>query len=143
MNQLKLENIPSSQKYDPMLTQIESHNTFWLELKRSSIFEALKIITYHPFKVISVRMMVQIVDKDDKYKNLFGSFLDVFRDYGIFGFFTGIVPIFLKELGISIGCEILTYFVGGQWQLFNGADETQREIFMFLITVVFFSIAQI
>ncbi|XP_055910394.1 mitochondrial carrier homolog 2 [Eupeodes corollae] len=82
----------------------ELYIQFKTALKRDVVLSVSGLIVSHPFHVISVRMMAQFIGKESLYKSIFGSIKEIFRNDGIFGFFSGIVP----KLLCDVACLVLT-----------------------------------
>lgn len=82
----------------------ELYIQFKTALKRDVVLSVSGIIVAHPFHVISVRMMAQFIGKESFYKSIFGSISEIYRNEGISGFFSGIVPKMLCD----VACLVLT-----------------------------------
>lgn len=71
-------------------------------LKRDLVVEVSGVLIAHPFHVISVRMMAQFVGKETFYNSFFGSITEIYKDSGIFGFFSGMIPKLLFEASLLV-----------------------------------------
>ncbi|KAL5285217.1 MTCH2.2 family protein [Megaselia abdita] len=83
---------------EQLLTQFKEN------LKRDLVVEVSGVILAHPFHVISVRMMAQFIGKETFYNSFFGSVAEIYKDYGIFGFFSGMIP----KLMFEVSCLVLS-----------------------------------
>lgn len=87
------------------------YSEFEQELKRDIVVHAAGVIISHPFHVISVRMMAQFVGRETKYDSIFGSIVQIYKDEGISGFFSGMVPRFLFDVSCVIVTSTATYYL--------------------------------
>lgn len=78
--------------------------TFICELIQGLISRTVAVLFSHPLEVIALRMMAQFVGKETKYSGLFGSFVEVYKENGISGYYAGLMP---KLIGITV---IITLF---------------------------------
>lgn len=85
---------------------------FELSLKRNIVIHAAGAVISSPFHVISVRMMAQFVGRETKYDSLFGSITQIFKDEGILGFFSGLIPRLLFDVTCVVVASTATYMVG-------------------------------
>lgn len=67
-------------------------------LKRDLVVEVSGVILSHPLHVISVRMMAQFVGKETLYDSFIGSIVEIYKDNGVLGFFSGITPKLLFDV---------------------------------------------
>lgn len=66
------------------------------------------LILTQPLHVCTVRAMAQFVGNETKYDGVFGNIVSVYRESGILGYWSGLVPRALGELT----CVSLTYAIG-------------------------------
>lgn len=71
-------------------------------LKRDLVVEVSGVVLAHPFQVISVRMMAQFIGKETFYNSFIGSIIEIYKDYGVLGFFSGIIPKLLFETSVLV-----------------------------------------
>ncbi|KRT85735.1 mitochondrial carrier protein [Oryctes borbonicus] len=84
---------------------------FIKNLKKDLISRVSSIIISHPFHVITIRMMAQFVGHETKYSGLFSSIVEVYRENGFLGFFSGLVPRVIGDIIFSILASTATYAV--------------------------------
>lgn len=90
----------------------EYQERFQCQLKRDLVVHAAGIIISQPFHVMTIRMMAQFVGRETKYDSIFGSIIQIYKDEGIFGFFSGIAPRLLCDLACVFLASTATYLVG-------------------------------
>ncbi|XP_017773643.1 PREDICTED: mitochondrial carrier homolog 2-like [Nicrophorus vespilloides] len=88
---------------------VDSKQKFISDLKREVISRTGSIIISHPFHVITIRMMAQFVGNETKYNGLFGSIHEVYKQNGVMGFFSGLVPRVIGDLIFVLLASTLTY----------------------------------
>ncbi|XP_063698524.1 mitochondrial carrier homolog 2 [Culicoides brevitarsis] len=98
-------------KKDEDLTEEERYNLMVRQLSRDVVLHTTGIVVSHPLHVISVRMMAQFVGKEVKYKSIFGSLMTIWREEGILGFFSGLLPRLIADLSCLILATSTTYLV--------------------------------
>lgn len=86
------------------INQEQIFTQFKDNLKRDLVIEVSGVVLSHPFQVISVRMMAQFVGKETLYNSFIGSVIEIYRDSGIFGFFSGMIP----KLVFEVSCLVLS-----------------------------------
>lgn len=77
---------------------------FKTNLKRDVVVQVSGVILSHPFHVITVRMMAQFIGRETVYKSLTGSVIEIYKDSGVLGFFSGMVP----KLIFEVACLVLS-----------------------------------
>jgi carrier protein len=87
-------------------------NRFRVQLKRDLVVHAAGVIISQPFHVMTIRMMAQFVGRETKYDSLFGSIIQIYKDEGIFGFFSGLTPRLICDLACVLVASTATYLVG-------------------------------
>jgi mitochondrial carrier len=85
---------------------------FEKQLKRNVVVHAAGALISSPFHVISIRMMAQFVGRETKYSSIFGSIVQIYKDEGILGFFTGLIPRLLFDVTCVVVASTATYLVG-------------------------------
>lgn len=94
------------------MTEDEHTERFQKQLKRNVIVHAAGAVISSPFHVISIRMMAQFVGRETKYTSLFGSVVQIYKDEGILGFFSGLIPRLLFDVTCVVIASTATYLVG-------------------------------
>lgn len=69
------------------------------------------IVAAHPFHVISLRMMSQFIGKEKFYTSIVASIMEIYRNEGIRGFFSGIIPKLIGDLLCLIVASSTVYVV--------------------------------
>ncbi|CRK93857.1 CLUMA_CG007384, isoform A [Clunio marinus] len=90
----------------------EYSERFEKQLKRSVVVHAAGAIISSPFHVISIRMMAQFVGKETKYNSIIGSIIQIYKDEGILGYFSGVIPRLIFDVTCVIAASTATYLVG-------------------------------
>lgn len=80
-------------------------------IKRDLAVHAITAAISHPFHVVSVRQMAQIVGNETKYNSTFGSLVTIVREEGVLGLFTGFLPRLIGDLGCVLLAGSTTYWV--------------------------------
>ncbi|XP_064212092.1 mitochondrial carrier homolog 2 isoform X2 [Tribolium castaneum] len=80
-------------------------------LKGDIITHTTAIIISQPFHVITIRIMAQFVGKEAKYVGVFGSIGEIYRQNGILGFFSGLIPRLIGDILSVLLASSLTYVV--------------------------------
>lgn len=81
------------------------------EIIRDVISRTVAIVVSHPLEVISLRMMAQFVGGETRYSSLFGSFLEIYRENGILGYYAGLIPRVIGSAAVIILTGISTYAI--------------------------------
>ncbi|GLH11767.1 Mitochondrial carrier-like protein 2 [Gryllus bimaculatus] len=68
-------------------------------------------IVSQPFNVIAVRMMAQFIGGEEKYSSLSSSVVAIYKENGITGFFSGLIPRILGELSALAIAATLSFVV--------------------------------
>ncbi|CAH0381876.1 unnamed protein product [Bemisia tabaci] len=71
---------------------------FLRDLSKEVVARSASVVVSHPFYVISVRMMAQFIGRETKYNSIFSSIIEIYRENGICGYFSGLVPRYLEEI---------------------------------------------
>ncbi|XP_062550121.1 mitochondrial carrier homolog 2 [Armigeres subalbatus] len=82
---------------------------FKKQLKRNLVVHTAGVFISQPFHVISVRMMAQFVGREKIYTGLWASIREIWSEEGFHGFFSGLVPRLLCDLGCLVIASSATY----------------------------------
>lgn len=96
---------------DDEAAEANRERIFITDLSRDVVCRTVAIVASQPFTVIAVRMMAQFVGGETKYCGIFSSIREIFHENGILGFFSGIVPRILGEIGSAVIASSLTFIV--------------------------------
>ncbi|KAG5674700.1 hypothetical protein PVAND_004652 [Polypedilum vanderplanki] len=94
------------------INEEEYYERYQVKLKRDIVIHTAGAIIASPFHVISVRMMAQFIGRETKYSTIFGSIAEIYKDEGIWGFFSGLIPRLIFDLSCVIVASTATYLVG-------------------------------
>lgn len=90
-------------EYDDPEQELEAYyKRFETKLKRDIVTHTAGAIISSPFHVISIRMMAQFVGRETKYSSIFGSIIQIYKDEGILGFFSGLIPRLIFDLSCVV-----------------------------------------
>lgn len=81
------------------------------QLRRDLFLHTSGILISQPFHVVSVRMMAQYVGKETKYNSILGALYTVWKEEGILGLFSGVIPRLLADLLVVAIASSTTYLV--------------------------------
>ncbi|XP_067145112.1 mitochondrial carrier homolog 2-like, partial [Centruroides vittatus] len=73
-------------------------SAFLLETAEDTVARCVSIIASHPFHVITIRKVAQFVGREEKYVTIHGSFIEIYKEEGIKGFFVGLIPRIIGEI---------------------------------------------
>lgn len=110
-DRLGLAAIDEEKSNDRELTDTELFAVFQKKLHRDVVLHTTGVIVFQPFHVISIRMMAQFIGRETKYSTLFDSIAAIYRDEGILGFFSGLIPRLLCDLATLLVASTATYLV--------------------------------
>ncbi|XP_003738993.1 mitochondrial carrier homolog 2 [Galendromus occidentalis] len=65
---------------------------------QESVAYAAAITVAQPFRVITIRMMAEFVGRETKYNSVLGSFVEIYREEGLSGLWSGLVPRIYGEI---------------------------------------------
>lgn len=94
------------------LNDDEYFERYQTKLKRDIVVHTAGAIITSPFHVISIRMMAQFIGKETKYSSIIGSIIEIYKDEGIWGFFSGLIPRLIFDLSCVVVASTATYLVG-------------------------------
>lgn len=107
---LGIAKIDDEEKDD--LSEEELFERFEKLLKRNVVIHAAGTVIASPFHVISLRMMAQFIGRETKYTSIFGSVVQIYKDEGILGFFSGLIPRLLCEVTCVVVASTASYMIG-------------------------------
>jgi len=93
------------------LEEEKKKELFLKSVKKDLLSRTVAIAISHPFHVVTIRMMAQFVGSEAKYSGLFGSVVEIYKENGIQGFFSGLVPRVLGDALALIMASVLAYAV--------------------------------
>lgn len=103
----------NEKEYDDTEKELEDYyKRFETKLKRDIVTHTAGAIISSPFHVISIRMMAQFVGRETKYSSIIGSIIQIYKDEGIWGFFSGLIPRLIFDLSCVVVASTATYIVG-------------------------------
>lgn len=94
------------------LSEDKYYERFETGLKRSVVVHVAGTVISSPFHVISLRMMAQFVGRETKYTSILGSVVQIYKDEGILGFFSGLIPRLLFDVTCVVFASTATYLIG-------------------------------
>ncbi|XP_051163277.1 mitochondrial carrier homolog 2-like [Leptopilina boulardi] len=103
---------------------------------RALISTTVGIIVSHPLDVIAIRMMAQFVGGETKYIGLMQSLIEIYKENGIAGYFSGLMPRLIA------GAAILT-IVSSSTYVINKYIITDREMKGFTSSTMMFLAATV
>lgn len=109
-DKLGMAKVDEEEKED--MKEDEYQKRFETQLKRNIVVHAAGAVITSPFHVISIRMMAQFVGRETKYTSIFGSISQIYKDEGILGFFSGLIPRLIFDVTCVIVASTATYLVG-------------------------------
>lgn len=107
---LGIAKIDDEEKDD--LSEEELFERFEKLLKRNVVIHAAGTVIASPFHVISLRMMAQFIGRETKYTSILGSVVQIYKDEGILGFFSGLIPRLLCEVTCVVVASTASYMIG-------------------------------
>ncbi|XP_065668880.1 mitochondrial carrier homolog 2 isoform X2 [Hydra vulgaris] len=106
-----ISNTLTEQEKDKSKVSEKSLQTFLKEVGNEAVAKSAGLFVSYPLQLISIRMMVQFVGRETEYRSLFSSFKEIYKEEGILGFFSGIVPHLLGELFLLWLCKSMNFCV--------------------------------
>ncbi|XP_025047792.1 mitochondrial carrier homolog 2 isoform X2 [Alligator sinensis] len=91
------------------------------ETSREMVARSAATLVTHPFHVITLRCMVQFIGRETKYSGTGSSFITIYREEGILGFFAGLIPRLLGDIISLWLCNMLAYLIN-TYALENGVS---------------------
>lgn len=97
---------------DEEISPEKYYDRFRIKLNRDIVVHAAGAVIASPFHVISIRMMAQFIGRETKYNSIIGSITEIYKDEGIWGFFSGFIPRLIFDLSCVVVASTATYMVG-------------------------------
>uniref|UniRef100_A0A1Y1MQ24 Mitochondrial carrier homolog 2 n=1 Tax=Photinus pyralis TaxID=7054 RepID=A0A1Y1MQ24_PHOPY len=82
---------------------------FLKSVKKDLVTRATAIVVSHPFHVVTIRIMAQFVGNETTYNGLFASIMQIYKESGVKGFFSGLVPRILGDVFSLLLASALAY----------------------------------
>ncbi|XP_057664170.1 mitochondrial carrier homolog 2-like [Diorhabda carinulata] len=92
-------------------TDEQQRKNFIRALKCEVMTHSVAIVVSQPFHVITVRMMAQFIGKETKYAGIFSSVQEIYRENGLLGFFSGLIPRLIGDILSVLLASGLTYII--------------------------------
>uniref|UniRef100_A0A3Q2XNW2 Mitochondrial carrier homolog 2 n=1 Tax=Hippocampus comes TaxID=109280 RepID=A0A3Q2XNW2_HIPCM len=83
----------------------------FMSTTKEMIARSFATVVTHPFHVITLRCMVQFIGRETKYSGVFDSIITIYREEGMLGFFTGLIPRLLGDVFALWICNLLAHFI--------------------------------
>lgn len=100
--------------FDPREDEVSDEER-WLHFRQTLTKDlagrTVTIVVSQPFYVISSRMMAQFVGGEELYSGFFASIKEIYRNEGILGFFTGLLPRWIGEISALLLSSFVIYGV--------------------------------
>lgn len=109
---------------------IERRKKFMRTVKNELITRTTAIIVSQPFHVITIRIMAQFIGREIKYRGIFSSVGEIYKQNGILGFFSGLIPRLVGDILCVLFANSLTYVINSymveerQLQVYTSATMT-------------------
>ncbi|XP_049822715.1 mitochondrial carrier homolog 2-like [Aethina tumida] len=100
---------PDDEKEDE--TEEDRLGKFIKTMNCELVCRAAGVIVSQPFCVISVRIMAQFVGRETKYDGILESIHEIYKQQGLVGFFSGLMPRLLGDVVFVILENTLTYLL--------------------------------
>lgn len=123
-------------KDESEMTEEERYKKFQSELRRDIVIHVSGILITQPFHVISLRMMAQFVGRENVYTSICGSIVEIYKNDGIFGFFSGVIAKILCDLA-CLGLTSSTVYLVNRFLI---RDKDSRQYFSSFSQFVFSSL---
>ncbi|KAL1117032.1 hypothetical protein AAG570_004360 [Ranatra chinensis] len=97
---------------DPMedeMSDEEMRSHFVDTLTRDVVGRTVSIVASHPFQVIALRTMAQFVGGEEKYSGILASIAEIYREQGVSGFFSGLVPRWIGEIATLVIASTVSF----------------------------------
>ncbi|KAJ1523523.1 hypothetical protein ONE63_001374 [Megalurothrips usitatus] len=114
------------------VTEEERRRWYLEEFLKAASGRSLAVIVSHPFHVCAVRCMAQYIGQETKYGSVFGSLRELYRESGVLGFFSGLVPRLLADICQLAIWHSLTYAL----TTYVSREREHRDIFSTLMGLV-------
>ncbi|XP_073975715.1 mitochondrial carrier homolog 2-like isoform X2 [Rhodnius prolixus] len=108
------KNFNSVESFNPIedeMSDEEKISYLKRSLTKDIVGRTVTIVVSHPFVVISGRMMAQFVGGEDIYNGFFSSIVEIYKEQGLSGFFSGLFPRWLGELTTLILSSFIVFAI--------------------------------
>ncbi|CAH1101174.1 unnamed protein product [Psylliodes chrysocephalus] len=102
---------PNEDDFDEEPTDEQKRRNFVRSMKCDIMTHTAAIVVSQPFHVVTVRMMAQFIGRETKYNGIFGSVKEIYRENGMLGFFSGLIPRLLGDILSLLLASSLTYAI--------------------------------
>lgn len=116
---------------EEQLNETERRNRYIYTMIRQVISQVAAVIVCHPLDVICIRMMAQFVGRETRYSGLLTSIVEVYRDSGFAGYYSGLIPRL-------IGDTVSLVFIGSASYVLNRYFIRDHELRTFTIPTIGF-----
>ncbi|XP_045462917.1 mitochondrial carrier homolog 2 [Harmonia axyridis] len=96
---------------DELDVELLKRKRFIRNTRNDIVTRATAIIVSQPFHVITVRIMAQFIGREVKYRGIFGSIGEIYKQNGLLGFFSGLIPRLLGDILTVLVANTLTYVI--------------------------------
>ncbi|NXL37332.1 MTCH2 protein, partial [Glaucidium brasilianum] len=122
---------PGASKKEP----VSSLEQVLKETSREMVARSAATLITHPFHVITLRCMVQFIGHETKYSGTLSAFATIYREEGVLGFFSGLIPRLLGDILSLWLCNMLAYLIN-TYALENGCGSAGGQRCFFFLTQV-------
>lgn len=89
----------------------ESWDKFLFKMVKELCSIMVGVIVSHPLEVVSLRMMAQFVGRETKYRGIFSSLIEIYKDNGIAGYYAGLAPRLIGNASLIVLSSTLVYCI--------------------------------
>lgn len=111
-SQKVIEHMESDKEDDEELGEVDEDKKteiFLKSVKKDLVTRATAIVVSHPFHVVTIRIMAQFVGGETTYNGLVTAVVQIYKESGIKGFFSGLVPRILGDVFSLLLASALAY----------------------------------
>ncbi|XP_059615176.1 mitochondrial carrier homolog 2 [Phlebotomus argentipes] len=130
------EGFPTSVIHAPESDPDREWNDFQRKLKRDLVVHSSTILIAQPFQVISIRMMAQFVGQETVYSSIWAATKEIYREHGLTGFFSGIVPRLVGDICCVVLASTTAYLVKKHFL----TEKESRNVFPIFTNYIFSTI---
>jgi len=94
---------------------------------KGSLSKVAGIVVARPFQVVMVRMIAQHIGGEEYYSGVFGSLKQIFKDEGLPGLYSGLIPQIACELCIYWTVSSVTYLLEYLWKSYVEREERRED----------------
>ncbi|BES87432.1 Mitochondrial carrier [Nesidiocoris tenuis] len=91
------------------LSDDEKLNCLRTTLIKDLVGRTVLVAVSQPFIVISNRMMAQFIGGEETYSGIFASIVEIFREQGLRGFYSGVMPRWIGDLVYTLTSSLVIY----------------------------------